>query len=57
VRFVHLYLLIYALLVIGAGLLLWQAGVSRHLPPSVLLSTAAVVIGLGVALALTTPRT
>ncbi len=58
-RFIHLYLVGYFALLIGAGLALWQAGVVRYVSPVWLALAALVVIGLGLTLALTSagPRT
>jgi len=55
-RFIHLYLIGYFILVIGAGLALWQAGAVRHISPMWALITALVVVGLGVLLAVTSVR-
>jgi hypothetical protein len=55
-RFIHLYLVGYFLLVIGAGLALWQAGVLQRIAPIWLAIAALVVIGLGVILAVTSVR-
>jgi hypothetical protein len=55
-RFIHLYLIGYFVLVIGAGLALWQAGVLSRLSPIWLLITALIVIGLGLLLAVTSTR-
>jgi hypothetical protein len=44
-------------LVIGAGLALWQAGIVRHVSPMWLGITALIVIGLGLVLAVTSTRT
>ncbi|MGE0450408.1 MAG: hypothetical protein AB7Q29_12610 [Vicinamibacterales bacterium] len=55
-RPVHLYLLGYFLLVIGAGLALWRAGVVDRLPGFWLAASATVAVGLGVALALLSAR-
>ncbi len=55
-RFIHLYLIGYFVLVIGAGLALWQAGVVRHLSPAWLGIAALVVVGLGIILAVTAVR-
>jgi len=52
-RALHIYLIVYFLLVIGAGLALWQAGVLSRVSPLSLLVAAAIVIGLGIVLALT----
>jgi hypothetical protein len=56
-RFIHLYLIGYFVLVIGAGLALWQAGVLARLSPIWLLITALIVVGLGILLAATSTRT
>lgn len=55
-RFIHLYLLGYFILVIGAGLALWQAGAFQRLPAIWLLISAIVVVGLGILLAVTSVR-
>ena len=55
-RFVHLYLLGYFLLVIGAGLALWQAGILARIPTTWLMIAAMVVVGLGILLAATSTR-
>ena len=56
-RFVHLYLLGYFLLVIGAGLALWQAGVLARISTTWLMIAAIIVVGLGLLLAATSTRT
>jgi hypothetical protein len=57
-RFIHLYLIGYFILVIGAGLALWQAGVIRYISPVWLAITALIVVGLGILLAVSsTPQT
>jgi len=56
-RLIHLYLIGYFILVIGAGLALWQAGIARHVSPTWLGITALIVVGLGVLLAVTSTRT
>jgi hypothetical protein len=53
-RFIHLYLIGYFALVIGAGLALWQAGVVGRVPPAWLFLSALLVVGLGALLAVTT---
>jgi hypothetical protein len=55
-KFIHLYLIGYFVLVIGAGLALWQAGVLRHISPMWALITALIVVGLGVVLAISSVR-
>ena len=56
-RFIHLYLLGYFLLVIGAGLALWQAGILARISPIWLMIVAIIVVGLGILLAATSTRT
>jgi hypothetical protein len=56
-RFIHIYLIGYFLLVIGAGLALWQAGILRHISPVWLSISALIVIGLGLVLAVSSIRT
>ena len=55
-RFIHLYLIGYFILVIGAGLALWQAGVLHRVSAIWLLISALIVIGLGIVLAVTSVR-
>ena len=55
-RFIHLYLIGYFVLVIGAGLALWQAGVLSRIPAIWLLISAIIVIGLGLLLAVSSVR-
>ena len=52
-RFIHLYLIGYFALVIGAGLALWQAGVVRHVSATWLVIAAIIAVGLGLVLAVT----
>jgi hypothetical protein len=56
-RFVHLYLLGYFLLVIGAGLALWQAGILARISTIWLMIAAIIIVGLGILLAATSTRT
>ncbi len=55
-RFIHLYLIGYFVLVLGAALALWQAGVLARISPLWLLITALIVVGLGLLLAVTSVR-
>jgi hypothetical protein len=55
-RFVHLYLIGYFVLVIGAGLALWQAGVLARIPTIWVLIGSIVIIGLGLLLSVTAVR-
>jgi len=55
-RFIHLYLIGYFVLVIGAGLALWEAGVLHRISPIWVLIGSLIVIGLGLLLAVTSVR-
>jgi hypothetical protein len=55
-RFIHLYLIGYFVLVVGAGLALWQAGVLARIPAIWILIGSIIVIGLGLLLAVTSVR-
>jgi hypothetical protein len=50
-RFIHLYLIGYFVLVVGAVLALWQAHVLNRIPVVWVLISAVIVIGLGIMLA------
>jgi hypothetical protein len=52
-RFIHLYLVGYFVLVLGAVLALWQAGVFARVSAIWLAIGALVVFGLGIMLAVT----
>ena len=52
-RFIHLYLIGYFILVVGAVLALWRAGVLAHVTGMWLAIGTIVVIGLGIMLAVT----
>jgi hypothetical protein len=55
-RFIHVYLIGYFLLVIGAGLALWQAGILQRVSSVWLGISALIVIGLGLVLAVSSVR-
>jgi hypothetical protein len=55
-RFIHLYLIGYFVLLVGAGLALWQAGVLARVPGIWLLISAIIAIGLGIVLAVSSVR-
>ena len=55
-RFVHLYLIGYFVLIVGAGLALWQSGVLARIPAIWLFITAVILVGLGIILAATSVR-
>ena len=52
-RFIHLYLIGYFILVVGAALALWQAGVLARVDGVWLAIGALVALGLGIMLAVT----
>ena len=52
-RFIHLYLIGYFVLVLGAGLALWQAGVLARMSGIWILISSIIVVGLGIMLAVT----
>jgi hypothetical protein len=49
-RFIHLYLIGYCLLVLGVGLALWQTGVLERIAPIWIGIGALVAVGLGIML-------
>jgi hypothetical protein len=53
VRFIHLYLIGYFLLIVGAGLALWQAGVLARLGAIWIVIGMIIALGLGIMLAVT----
>ena len=55
-RFLKLYLVGYFILLLGAGLALWQSGVLRQIPGIWLGIAAIVAIGLGIMLAVASGR-
>jgi hypothetical protein len=55
-RFIHLYLIGYFILVVGAAMALWQAGALRHISAIWAAIAAIIVVGLGVLLAVTSVR-
>jgi len=55
-RFIHLYLIGYFVLIVGAGLALWQAGVLARIPAIWLLISSLIIIGLGLLLSVTAVR-
>jgi hypothetical protein len=55
-RFIHIYLVGYFILVAGASLALWQAGFFARISAIWVLISALVVIGLGILLAVTSVR-
>ncbi len=52
-RFIHVFLIGYFILIIGVGLALWQGGVLSRLDPMWIAIGAIIAIGLGVMAAVT----
>ena len=55
-RFIHLYLIGYFLLVVGAGLALWQAGVLARIGAIWIAISVIIALGLGIMLAVTAAK-
>ena len=55
-RFLKLYLVGYFILLIGAGMALWQSGVLRQIPGIWLGIAVIIAIGLGIMLAVASGR-
>lgn len=55
-RLIHLYLIAYFMLVIGAALALFKAGVLSRLHPLWVVIGGSLVVGLGILLAITSDK-
>lgn len=55
-RFIHLYLIGYFILVVGAVLALWQAGVLARISGAWLAIGMVITLGLGIMLAVTSGK-
>jgi hypothetical protein len=55
-RFIHLYLIGYFILVVGAVLALWQAGILARISSVWLVIGMIVALGLGIMLAVTSGK-
>ena len=55
-KFLKIYLIGYFILLLGAGLALWQAGILRQIPGVWLAIGAIIAIGLGIMLAVASGR-
>ncbi len=55
-RFIHLYLIGYFVLVVGAVLALWKAGVLAHVSGTWIAIGMVIVLGLGIMLAVTSGK-
>jgi hypothetical protein len=47
-KFIHLFLIGYFILIVGLGLALWQTGVLHRLPPIWIVIGAIVALGVGI---------
>jgi hypothetical protein len=55
-RFIHLFLIGYFVLIIGVGLALWQSGILRQIDPIWIGIGAIIAVGLGVMAAVTSGK-
>jgi hypothetical protein len=55
-RFIHLFLVGYFILVLGIGLALWQTGVLSHIAPIWLGIGVLVAVGLGIMLSVSSGK-
>jgi hypothetical protein len=55
-RFIHLYLIGYFVLILGAGLALWKAGVLARISGTWLAIGLLIVLGLGIMLAVSSAK-
>ena len=55
-RFLTIYLIGYFVLLLGAGLALWQSGILRQIPGVWLAIGALLAVGLGIMLAVVSGR-
>jgi hypothetical protein len=55
-RLIHVYVIAYFVLVLGAGLALWQAGVLVRISGTWISISVIIFIGLGLILAVTSGR-
>jgi hypothetical protein len=55
-RFIHLYLIGYVILIVGVGLALWQAGVLNRVAPIWLAIGVIVAAGLGIMLSVSSGK-
>ena len=55
-RFIHLFLIGYFIVIVGACLALWQSGILSRIPPIWIGIGAIVAVGLGIMLAVTSGK-
>jgi uncharacterized membrane protein len=48
VRFIHLFLIGYFVLIVGVGLALWQSGVLSRIAPMWIFIAVIITVGLGI---------
>jgi hypothetical protein len=57
-KFLKIYLVGYFILLVGAGLALWQSGILDQIPPIWLAIASVIAVGFGIMLAVaSSPRT
>jgi hypothetical protein len=55
-RFIHLFLIGYFVLIIGVGLALWQSGVLNRVAPIWIFIAAIIAVGLGIMASVTSGK-
>lgn len=55
-RFIHLFLIGYVILIVGIGLALWQTGVLSRIAPIWIAIGALVAVGLGIMLSVSSGK-
>ena len=55
-RFIHLFLIGYFILVVGVGLALWQTGVLSRIAPIWVAISALVAVGVGIMLSVSSGK-
>jgi hypothetical protein len=55
-RFIHLFLIGYFILIVGVGLALWQTGILNRIAPIWLVISATVALGLGIMLSVSSGK-
>jgi hypothetical protein len=55
-KFIHLFLIGYFILIVGIGLALWQTGVLSRLAPIWIVISAIVAVGVGIMMAVSSGK-
>ncbi len=55
-KFIHLFLIGYFILIVGVGLALWQTGVLSRLAPIWIIICAIVAVGIGIMMAVSSGK-